>query len=318
MKALIIGGAGFVGKHLAEHIRQAYGWDLHITKMKQEELSIPYASVYDVDILDIEQLKSLLENLKPDYIFHLAAQSSVALSWKNPQLTIDVNIKGSLNLLEVLKNLELKSRTLLIGSSEEYGRIEDYKYPVSEEYHLRPGNIYAVTKVCQNMLGKIYADAYGLDIIGIRAFNHIGPGQNETFVVADFCKQVAEIEAGRKDPVMMVGDLSAERDFTDVREIVKAYALLATKGEKGETYNVGSGKALSIRKLLDKIIEKSSRKDIEIKIDNQKLRPIEVPVIRADLNKLDALLGWKPGWDLDKAIEDTLNYWRSKVTGEIN
>lgn len=316
-KALIIGGAGFVGKHLADHIHNIYGWDLHITKMKQEELAIPYVSISDLDILDQEQMNSLLSQIKPDYIFHLAAQSSVALSWKNPQLTIDVNIKGSLNLLEALKDINPRPRTLLIGSSEEYGHVKEYNRPVSEENPLRPGNIYAVTKICQNMLGKIYTDAYGLDVIGIRAFNHIGPGQTESFVVADFCKQVAEIESNQKSPILAVGDLSAKRDFTDVREIVKAYVLLAINGEKGETYNVGSGNALSIREILDKIIEKSLRTDIEIRVDAQKLRPIEIPVIQADLSKLEALLGWKPEWDLDNTIEDTLQYWRMKMTEEM-
>lgn len=316
-KALIIGGAGFVGKHLAEHIFNVYGWDLHITKMKQEEFVIPYGNIYDVDILDMEQLSSLLNHIKPDFIFHLAAQSSVALSWKNPQLTVDVNIKGSLNLLEALRNIDTKPRTLLIGSSEEYGHIKQGDFRISEDYYLRPGNIYAVTKVCQNMLGKIYADAYGLDIIGIRAFNHIGPGQAEGFVAADFCKQIAEIEAGMKEPVIVVGNLSAKRDFTDVRDVVRAYTELMKYGQKGETYNIGSGSAVEIQTILNMIISLSTVR-IDVKTDSEKIRPVDIAIIEADISKIANCTGWRPEINLEDTIKNTLDYWRTEVKKRKN
>ena len=175
---------------------------------------------------------------------------------------------------------------------------------------LRHGNIYAATKSCQNMLGKIYSDAYGLDVMMVRAFNHIGPNQTPMFVVADFCKQVADIEKGKQEPVIYVGNLSAKRDFTDVRDVVKAYALLVKNGRRGETYNVGTGHAIEIRQILDEIIAMSDR-DIEVKIDEKKLRPVDVPIIEPDIDKIRKEVGWQPVISLKQTLKETLEYWRS-------
>lgn len=169
-------------------------------------------------------------------------------------------------MLDAVRELDYKPRVLLIGSGEEYGHIRQEECPIIEDTVLRPGNIYAATKSCQNMLGSIYAAAYHMDVMMVRAFNHIGPNQTPLFVVADFCKQVAEIEKGIKDPVMYVGNLSAKRDFTDVRDVVRAYALLVQKGKAGETYNIGTGHALAIQEILDRIISLSD-KEIEVRVD---------------------------------------------------
>ena len=175
-----------------------------------------------------------------------------------------------------------------------------------------PGNIYAATKVCQNMIGSIYAKAYDLDLMMVRAFNHIGPGQAPMFVVSDFCKQVAEIEKGLREPVMKVGNLAAQRDFTDVRDVVKAYIKLIEVGVPGETYNVGSGNAKAIQAILDLIISMSST-DIKVQIDPNKLRPVDVPIIEADISKINQLTGWKPEIPLEQTIRETLDYWRQHV-----
>ena len=235
---------------------------------------------------------SLLQEEKPDYIFHLAAQSSVAVSWKNPGLTVDVNIKGAVNVLEAVRIMEKPARVLLIGSGEEYGHILPEESPIKETNHVRPGNIYAATKACQNMLGAIYAEAYQMDVMMVRAFNHIGPNQAPIFVVADFCKQVAEMEAGMREPVMQVGNLSAKRDFTDVRDVVRAYGLLVQYGKAGETYNVGSGQAIAIEQILQMIVSKSAL-DIQIEIDPEKLRPLDVPIIEAKTQILVQMTRWK-------------------------
>lgn len=311
MKALVVGGGGFVGPYLVSHLTKELGYEVNVTKTQKEILNIADVGIYDLDILDIEQIKELLNNLRPDYIFHLAAQSSVAYSWKNPELTIDVNIKGCVNLLDAIKELDYKPRVLLIGSGEEYGHIKQDECPIVEDNVLRPGNIYAATKSCQNMLGKIYADAYGLDIMMVRAFNHIGPNQTPTFVVADFCKQVAEIEKGIKEPIMYVGNLSAKRDFTDVRDVVKAYALLVKGGKRGETYNVGSGHAIAIEEILNKIIALSDR-DIKVEVDPNKLRPVDVPIIEPDITKINEAVGWKPEIELETTLKETLEYWRNQ------
>jgi GDP-4-dehydro-6-deoxy-D-mannose reductase len=310
MKALIIGGGGFVGPYLVRELVQNQGMEVDVTKTEKEEVNLPNVTVHNLDILDIAQIAELLNRLKPDYIFHLAAQSSVAYSWKNPGLTIDVNIKGCANLLDAVKDLDYKPRVLLIGSGEEYGHIKDGECPIVEDNVLRPGNIYAATKSCQNMLGRIYAQGYGLDIMMVRAFNHIGPNQTPTFVVADFCKQVADIEKGLAEPVIYVGNLSAKRDFTDVRDVVRAYGLLVQGGVSGETYNVGTGHAIAIQEILDMIVGMSSAK-ISVRVDENKLRPVDVPIIEPDITKIKNTVGWTPRIKLETTLQETLNYWRN-------
>ena len=311
MKALVIGGGGFVGPYLVKHLTNDLGYEVTVTKTVKETLVMDNATVKDLDILDIDQIKALLEEEKADYLFHLAAQSSVAYSWKNPTLTVDVNIKGCINLLEAIRQVDKKPRVLLIGSGEEYGHIKKDECPIIEDNVVRPGNIYAATKSCQNMLGMIYSDAYNLDIMMVRAFNHIGPNQTPMFVVADFCKQVADIEKGIQEPVINVGNLSAKRDFTDVRDVVKAYAKLVAGGKRGETYNVGTGHAVAIEDILKGIIAMSDKK-IEVKVDPAKLRPVDVPIIEPDISKIKKEVGWSPVIPLEQTLKETLEHWRKE------
>lgn len=311
-KALIIGASGFVGPYLAAQLSGESGMEVYATKLPQGELDDIQAEVCNLDIMNKEEIVDLLYKIRPDYIFHLAAQSSVAVSWKNPGLTIDVNIKGSVNVLDAVRELYYKPRVLLIGSGEEYGHIRPGETPISEDNHLRPGNLYAATKVCQNMIAKIYTTAYDMELIMVRAFNHIGPKQAPIFVVSDFCKQVVEIEKGVREPVMMVGNLKAMRDFTDVRDVVRAYALLVEHGKAGETYNVGSGHAVSIQDVLDLIISQSSA-EVEVKVDPNKIRPVDVPIIEADTTKLREATGWKRKIPLEQTIHETMDYWRQHI-----
>ncbi|MCD7761642.1 MAG: GDP-mannose 4,6-dehydratase [Lachnospiraceae bacterium] len=314
-KALIIGAAGFVGSYLIHQLKDVDGYQVAVTKMSHETIPGEGFEVYDLNILEKEQIEELLTGLRPDCIFHLAAQSSVFLSWKNPGLTIDVNIKGSVNVLDAIRTLDYKPRVLLIGSGEEYGHVREGEVPITEENAVRPGNIYAATKVCQNLIGKIYTDAYQMEIMSVRAFNHIGPNQAPMFVVADFCKQVAEIEAGKQEPVIRVGNLSAKRDFTDVRDVVRAYSLLMANGKAGETYNVGSGRAVEIQEILDKVLA-LSRVPIQAETDPAKLRPVDVPIIEADTSKLRACTGWERQIPLEQTLAETLDYWRERVREE--
>ena len=214
-----------------------------------------------------------------------------------------------MNLLDSIRDLETKPRVLLIGSGEEYGRVRENEIPINEENNTRPGNVYAITKVTQNLIGKVYSDAYNLDIMSTRSFNHTGPNQAPMFVVADFCKQVADIENGKEEAIIRVGNLSAKRDFTDVRDVVRAYTLLMEKGKNGETYNVGSGKAIEIQSILDTILSLAT-KEIKVEVDQNKLRPIDVPIIEADITKLQSDTGWKPEIDLKRTIQETLDYYR--------
>ena len=294
---------------MIDNIQKKCIWYIVVTKMPQEKIEKTGIEIRDLNILEPERIKELLEEVRPDYIFHLAAQSSVGLSWKNPGLTVDVNIKGSLNVLDAIRDLDYQPRVLLIGSGEEYGYVKPEEVPIPEDNVLRPGNVYAATKACQNMLGKIYSQAYGMDVMMVRAFNHVGPSQAPLFVVADFCKQAAEIEKGLRDPVIHVGNLSARRDFSDVRDVVRAYTLLMEHGAAGETYNVGSGKAIAIREILDMILAQA-KVPIEVQVDQARLRPVDVPVIEADVSKLEACTGWKREIPLEQTIGETLEYWR--------
>ncbi len=307
-KSLVIGAAGFVGGYLAKHLRDDLHRDTILTKLPSEEINLDGFSVYDLDILQLYNVRAILDQIRPDEIYHLAAQSSVSVSWKNPRLTAEVNISGCIDLLEAVRSIENYSpKILLIGSGEEYGILPKGVSLVSEDTPVNPINPYAVTKAAQNMIGRLYAKSYGMRIVMVRAFNHIGKGQSVNFAAADFCRQTAEIIAGRRENVIKAGNLSAKRDFTDVRDIVRAYGLLAEKGVDGETYNVGSGKSISIEELLCKIISLSG-KSIKREIDPDKLRPSDVPEIRADISKLKKDTGWQPIIPLEQTLTEILMY----------
>ncbi len=311
MRILITGAAGFVGKYCIKHFRDNLKWEVFATKLPHEKIA-ENCSVTDLDLLDKNSALKAIEWSKPDYILHLAAQSSVAVSWKNPQITADINIKGTLNLLDSIRELELKPRIILVGSSEEYGYLPKGVSKVDENTPLHPGNIYAVTKAAQGMIGSVYARAYNLDIMMTRAFNHIGPEQTEIFVASDFCRQTALIEAGKQPSVINVGNLEACRDFTDVRDVVCAYGELLQKGKSGVTYNIGSGKAVSIRSLLDMILSMSQSK-IEVKTDKSRLRPLDMPVVEADISLLKKDTGWERKYDLKTTLSEMLDWWREKI-----
>lgn len=312
-KALVIGAAGFVGGYLLAHLRNALGWHVTGTRLVHEHLAENSAdSVRVLDILDPDAVKKTLLETAPDTVFHLAAQSSVGLSWEKPGFTAEVNVIGTLNVLEAIRAVCPTARTLMVGSSEEYGYLRPDEIPVKEDTLPRPGNIYAVTKNTQNLLAAVYAKSFHLEIVSTRSFNHIGPRQATGFVLPDFCKQVAEIEQGFAEPVLHVGNLDAMRDFCDVRDIVVAYGLLAQKGGAGQTYNVGSGLAVPIRYLLDLVLE-NARIPIAVKPDPARMRPSDVPEIRADITKLQALTSWKPQIALEATVAETLAYWRDRV-----
>ncbi len=307
MKAIIIGGAGFVGPYLARHLTQDLHWETRVTKLPHESFPEDTAPTVDLDITNPAAIADLLRTETPDIIFHLAAQSSVAVAWKKPALTAEINVIGAINLLEALRTYGgTPPRTILIGSSEEYGAPPLGTTQIDEETPLHPRNPYAVTKVAQNMFGMLYADAYQLPIITVRAFNHIGIGQSPQFVVADFCHQVTAIRKRKMPPQMHVGNLSVARDFTDVRDVVRAYTLLAQYGHIGQTYNVGSGYATPICDLLEEIIRQSGV-DIRVIPDPEKIRPSETPTLCADITKLQRDTGWTPQIPLSQTIADILD-----------
>lgn len=317
MKAMVVGAGGFVGNYLIDAIHRDLACEIVATKMAQESFFREDVEVVNLDVLNPGEIEQCLAQVDPEYVFYLAAQSSISRSWKNPVLTVEVNVQGSLNFLNGMRSMRKPPRALMVGSGEEYGLLAPDKMPISEEEMLNPQNIYAATKTCQNMMSTVYHSAYGLPLIMVRAFNHMGPGQSEIFVVSDFCHQAVRIEMGLQEPVIQVGNLKAKRDFTDVRDVVRAYTSLIQFGRPGETYNVGSGRAVSIQSILDTVVARS-KSDIEIQVDPRKLRPIEAPVIEADITKLYETTGWQPEISLESTIDGMLDYWRNKLREENN
>lgn len=309
MDALVIGAGGFVGKYLLRQLLEE-GQDAGATKLPHERIGLDGVEEFDLDLTDQNAVRRFLAEHRPAQIYHLAAQSSVSVSWKQPELTVDVNIKGALHLLEAVRSIEeYYPRILLVGSGEEYGYLRPDACPIQETEALHPGNIYAVTKACQNMLGSVYARAYGMAVIMVRAFNHIGVGQAPLFVAADFALQIAEMEAGLRSPVMQVGNLEAKRDFSDVRDVVRAYTMLMKRGIAGETYNVGSGHAVPVREILDTLLDLSTE-SIAVEQDPKRLRPSDVPIIEADITKLREDTGWEPIYSLEETLHTMLDHNR--------
>ena len=311
MRSLIIGAAGFVGGYLIRELSAA-GQEVHATHLPNETVNVP-CSTHVLDIMVQDDITALLKEVEPDVIYHLAAQSSVAVSWKKPQLTAQVNVIGAINVFEGIRASGLdKVRTVVIGSGEQYGFIRPDACPLDEDEPLHPGNIYAATKACQESIGMIYSRSYGMDMIFVRAFNHSGPGQSDMFVISDFCRQIADIEAGNRENVMRVGNLSAKRDFTDVRDVVRAYRLLGGSGKKGKVYNVGRGKAVPISYILETAVS-MAKTAIRVETDQAKMRASDIPIIEPDVSEIFNDAGWEARITLEQTIADTLGYWRDKV-----
>ncbi|MBC7254355.1 MAG: GDP-mannose 4,6-dehydratase [Actinobacteria bacterium] len=317
MRILITGITGFVGSHLAEYALSRGGVEVYGTvrwrsRMENIEGILDRVHLVDCDLRDAVAVRKTLEEIKPEYIFHLAAQSYVPTSWKAPAETLFTNIISELNLLEAMRDLDLEARIHVAGSSEEYGLVFEHETPITEDNPLRPLSPYAVSKVAQDMLAYQYHRSYGLYTVRTRAFNHEGPRRGHVFVTSNFAKQIAEIEKGKKEPVIEVGNLNARRDFTDVRDMVKAYWLALQKGEPGEVYNIGSGRAVTIREMLD-ILLSFTDLEIEVRPVPERMRPSDVELLVCDCSKFRALTGWKPEIPLEKTLKDTLDYWRERV-----
>jgi GDP-4-dehydro-6-deoxy-D-mannose reductase len=312
VKVLVVGASGFVGNHLVD----CFLANSDEVYTSGAEAVIPLSKIpvdhqfCGLDILDSKKLESVLSKVNPEYIVHLAAQSSVAKSWENPSQTMRINVEGPINLLDAMRTLRLNPRVLLIGSSEEYGKVEENENPIMESRRPAPMNPYAISKYSQEQIGTLYAKAYGMDILMTRSFNHFGPGQGRGFAVPDFCSQIVSIERGEAEPVIKVGNIDVYRDFTDVRDVVKAYRTLLAKGKSGEIYNVGSGKVYSIKEILITLIQLSS-KHISYEISPGKLRPVENIKIQASIDKITTATGWKPQIKLDETLKDSLEYWRN-------
>lgn len=316
MKILITGAGGFVGAHLIRFLKQNTEDDIFVTVLNEQEgkdIDLPVSRIYFLDINDSYAVEDIINKIKPDYMYHLAAQSSVGASWKIPSLTVSVNTVGTTNIFEAVRKSELKTRILLIGSSEQYGTVGKENLPTGETTPIQPSNPYAVSKIAQELMAKLYAKSYGLDIVTVRAFNHIGPGQSAAFVIPDWASQIAEIELGKREPVIRVGNTTVKRDLTDVRDVVRAYHMLMTMAKSGEVYNVGSGKNYKLSDILELMISQSQRPDIQIYNDKDKFRPSDTPEVLSNISKICEATGWQPEIGIEETIRDVIDYFRNTI-----
>jgi GDP-4-dehydro-6-deoxy-D-mannose reductase len=317
MRALITGINGFVGGHLAEHLL-ASGWDVWGVG-RQQALALEAlrgdVSYISANLEARPEAAEALREARPDAIFHLAGQAFVPRSFEDPAGTLATNIFAQLNLLLEMIEQRLGARVLVAGSNEMYGRIAPEHLPVSEQTPLAPVNPYAVSKAAQDLLALQYHLSHGVDAIRARPFNHIGPRQDARFAVSSFARQIARIEAGLQPPVLQVGNLSASRDFSDVRDIVRAYKLAVERAAPGEAYNIGSGRATSLREIVDTLLAQSPA-PIEIVVDPARFRPVDMPVVVADASRFRDVTGWQPTLPLDQTLRDMLEDWRGRVREE--
>ena len=315
-KVLITGITGFVGSHLAELLLDQKYTVFGSVRPRSKTENIDHlrskVKLFDVDILDSHNLYDLVEDTRPDYIFHLAAQSFVLTSWSSPANTLQTNLIGTVHLFEAVRKLKLDPVIQIACSSEEYGLVKENELPVKETNPLRPLSSYAVSKVAMDMLGYQYFKSYGLKIVRTRGFNHTGPRRGEVFAESTFAKQIAEAEKGLRKPVIEVGNLAARRDYTDVRDMVRAYLLTVQKGEPGEVYNICSEKTWRIKKVLEILLSFSKTK-MTVKKDPARMRPSDVLVLLGDCSKFKKQTGWQPKIPFEKTLEDLLNYWRERV-----
>ena len=310
-KYLITGFSGFVSRHYLEFLEShsikaiVKGLDIHNPDFKDDHFKYVNYSFEKIDLLNKEKVQNIIHKFEPDYILHLASYSSVAFSWKEPIKSFQNNTNIFLNLLEAVRKVHLPTRILSIGSSEEYGNVDQKDLPLTEHHPLKPVSPYAVARVSQELLSQIYVNGYGLDIVMTRSFNHIGPFQKEIFVISSLVKQLVEISKKEGQGELIAGDLRIVRDFTDVRDVVLAYYLLLTQGKTGDIYNVCSGEGFSIKQMIDKICNLLDI-NINIKLDPNLIRPDENKIIIGSNEKICTIHGWERRYTLEKSLNDMI------------
>ncbi len=316
MKALITGITGFTGSHLAEHLIGKNA-DVTGTFRGRWRHNILPADIKDkvqlleCDLSDPNSVFHTIEEAQADVIYHLAAQTFVPTSWRAPQETMYSNVIGTLNILEAVRKCGTDPVILITGSSEEYGLVYPEETPIKETNPLRPLSPYAVSKVAQDLMGFQYHKSYGMKIIRTRSFNIVGPRSGDKIVAASFAKQVAQIEKGA-EPVIYTGNLDAIRDFNDVRDIARAYEVAVHRCKAGEVYNISSQKGWTIRQVLEALLSMTDAK-INVRQDEKRMRPSDVPILIGDSAKFRQETGWKPLVSFEQSMKDVLDYWRSQI-----
>jgi GDP-4-dehydro-6-deoxy-D-mannose reductase len=313
LRVLITGATGFVGTHLAHYLHTHNpSIEIHGTSITPPPKPLAYVQHHTLDLRDAAATHAVMAQVQPSHVYHLAAQAFVPRSFEDPWETLENNVRGQLNIITAC--LEEKPRILVISSAEVYGAAQPQDLPLREDAPLLPASPYSVSKVAQEMLGLQYYLSHQVPIIRARAFNHIGPGQNDKFVAPAFGLQIARIEAGLQEPILHVGDLSAQRDFADVRDVVRAYVLLMEHGKAGAVYNVCTGVPRSAQTLLDGLIAHSTRQ-VTVALDPARLRPVTLPVLVGDNTLLHTATGWQPLIPFEQSIHDILNDCRQRIGG---
>lgn len=309
------GIGGFAGSHLVDFLL-AEGATVSGTVRPGHPNQVGHlqdrVQTFSLDLLDANAIRSAVEQSAPDLVFHLAGQASVPLSWQDPEATYQTNVLGQLHLLEAVAALQPGARVLVVGSNEEYGPPRPDELPIRETNPLRPANPYAVSKVAQDFMGYQFFVGRSLACIRVRPFNHIGRRQEDGFVAPAFARQIAEVEQGLRAPVIQVGNLTAQRDFTDVRDMVRGYYLILTQGTAGEVYNLGSGQPRPAQAILDHFLSRTTAK-VTIEVDPARFRPVDVPMVACDSSKARAETGWEPVLPLEQTLDDVLDDWRERV-----
>lgn len=315
-RVLITGITGFAGSHLAEFLLKKKFEIYGVCRWRANRDNILHLNkklkLIEADLLDAHSLDSLMIEVRPEYIFHLAAQSFVPASWTSPAVTLETNVVGTANLFESVRRAQIDPVIQIACSSEEYGLVKEDEVPVKETNPLRPLSPYGVSKVAMDHLGYQYFKSYDMKIIRTRGFNHTGPRRGEVFAESSFARQIAEIEKRKREPVIYVGNLEARRDYSDVRDMVRGYFLAVTKGEPGEVYNLCSGKAWRIGDCLEMLL-KMSKVKVKIRQDPLRMRPSDIPILLGDNSKFVKKTGWQPEIPFKETLKDLLNYWRKRV-----
>ena len=318
MRVLVTGAGGFVAPHLVELLRaEEPGAVLYGTVRPQTSVARGPGvgiTLVEADLNDPAAALAVMDEVAPERIVHLAGQSSVHRSWIEPGATLRSNVLGLVNLLDAVRRRGLRPAVLVVGSAEEYGLALPGEIPLHEDTPLRPSSPYAVSKVAQAALARLYGPAGGMKVVLTRTFHHTGPGRGEAFAESSFARQIAEIEAGLRPAVLRVGNLDSVRDYTDVRDVVRAYWMLLDRGEDGQVYNVCSGRGRTIREMLDALLALSSSR-VELRVDPARLRPSDVPALVGDPARLCAATGWAPRVPLEQTLGELLTSWRQRVGG---
>jgi GDP-4-dehydro-6-deoxy-D-mannose reductase len=320
LKSLITGAEGFAGSHLADYLLRLGDEVIGLVRDASDLANLAHIRgkirIEEADVRDSECISRVLGETRPQRIYHLAAMSSPAASLGDPRLTYDVNFGGTLNILCAWRQLEFEGRLLVVSSAEVYGLVRREELPLREDAPLQPATPYAGSKAAAELLALQFFRSYGLPVVRVRPFNHTGPRQSSTFVCSSLARQIAQADAGTQKPSIAVGNLKAQRDFTDVRDIVRGYCLLLDKGVPGDVYNLCSGRAVTIEEILG-ILKSFATRPVQVEVEQPRVRAQDAAIVRGDATKTQVAVGWKPEIEWNTTLRDLKLYWEGAIRSQL-